>query len=99
MAERTLLANARVLTCSGDPAERPFDGDVLIEGNRIAEVAGRADSTSTRVGAGRRPARGHACCPGSGTRTPTSAGRSTSSSTTPPWRRRRPGNTRSTWPR
>jgi imidazolonepropionase-like amidohydrolase len=44
MAERTLLTNARVLTCSGDPAERPFDGDVLIEGNRIAKVAsGRLD--------------------------------------------------------
>src|SRR5882724_661461 len=38
MAERTLLANARVLTCSGDPAEQPADGDVLIEGNRIAKV-------------------------------------------------------------
>lgn len=39
MTETTLLTNARVLTCSGDPAERPFDGDVLIEGNRIAQVA------------------------------------------------------------
>ena len=38
MAERTLLANARVLTCAGDPAEKPADGDVLIEGNRIAKV-------------------------------------------------------------
>jgi imidazolonepropionase-like amidohydrolase len=44
MAERTLLTNARVLTCSGDIDERPFDGDVLIEGNRIAKVvAGRLD--------------------------------------------------------
>ena len=44
MAERTLLANARVLTCSGDPAEQPADGDVLIEGNRIAKVTtGRLD--------------------------------------------------------
>jgi imidazolonepropionase-like amidohydrolase len=44
MAGRTLLKNARVLTCSGDPAERPLDGDVLIEGNRIAKVtAGRLD--------------------------------------------------------
>jgi imidazolonepropionase-like amidohydrolase len=44
MAERTLLTNARVLTCAGDPAERPVDGDVLIEGNRIAKVAsGRLD--------------------------------------------------------
>jgi imidazolonepropionase-like amidohydrolase len=44
MLDRTLLANARVLTCSGDPAERPFDGDVLIEGDRIAQVThGRLD--------------------------------------------------------
>jgi imidazolonepropionase-like amidohydrolase len=44
MAERTVLANAQVLTCSGDPGERPLDGDVLIEGNRIAKVAtGRLD--------------------------------------------------------
>ncbi len=50
--DRTLLANARVVTCSGDPAERPFDGDVLIEGERIAGVfAGRApvDPASARV--------------------------------------------------
>lgn len=38
MAERTLLTNARILTCSGDIDERPFDGDVLIEGNKIAKV-------------------------------------------------------------
>jgi imidazolonepropionase-like amidohydrolase len=44
MAERTLLTNARVLTCSGDPAELPLDGDILIEGNRIAKVtSGRLD--------------------------------------------------------
>ena len=55
MAERVLLANARVLTCSGDPAEQPFDGDVLIEGNRIAKVTpGRTlqldiDPASARV--------------------------------------------------
>jgi imidazolonepropionase-like amidohydrolase len=36
---RTLLTNARVLTCSGDPDEQPFDGDVLIEDDRIARVA------------------------------------------------------------
>jgi imidazolonepropionase-like amidohydrolase len=35
---RTLLTNARVVACSGDPSERPFDGDVLVEGDRIAEV-------------------------------------------------------------
>ena len=52
MAERTLLQHASVLTCSGDPAERPFDGDVLIEGDRIAAVApGRlaVDAGSARV--------------------------------------------------
>ncbi len=38
MTERTLLTNAMVLTCSGDPAERPEDGDVLIEDGRIAGV-------------------------------------------------------------
>ena len=50
--DRTLLTDARVVTCSGDPAERPFDGDVLIEGERIAGVfRGRApvDQASTRV--------------------------------------------------
>ncbi|HTR70547.1 MAG TPA: amidohydrolase family protein [Mycobacteriales bacterium] len=50
--QRTLLANARVLTCSGDPAERPTDGDILIEGDRIAAVSrGRMalDSTSIRI--------------------------------------------------
>ncbi|SHM65056.1 amidohydrolase family protein [Cryptosporangium aurantiacum] len=44
MADRTLLTNARLLTCSGAPDERPFDGDVLIEGTRIAAVSpGRID--------------------------------------------------------
>jgi imidazolonepropionase-like amidohydrolase len=52
MTERILLSNARVLTCSGDPSERPFDGDVLIEGDRIARVVpGRleVDAATTRV--------------------------------------------------
>ncbi|RAY12645.1 amidohydrolase family protein [Actinomadura craniellae] len=52
MAGRTLLQNARVLTCSGDTGERPRDGDVLIEGDRIAEVAAHridVDPASTRV--------------------------------------------------
>jgi imidazolonepropionase-like amidohydrolase len=40
---RVLLTNARIVTCSGDPTERPFDGDVLVDGDRIAEVfRGRA---------------------------------------------------------
>jgi len=50
--DRTLLSHARVVTCSGDPSERPFDGDVLIEGDRIAGVfPGRApvDPASARV--------------------------------------------------
>jgi len=52
MAARTLLANAQVLACSGDHAERPVDGDILIEGNRIAAVSrGRLaiDGASVRV--------------------------------------------------
>jgi imidazolonepropionase-like amidohydrolase len=39
MSERTLLANGKVLTCSGDPSERPSDGDVLVEGDHIAAVS------------------------------------------------------------
>ena len=35
---RVLLANARVVACSGDATERPVDGDVLLDGDRIAEV-------------------------------------------------------------
>ncbi len=52
MTERTLLKNGKVLTCSGDPAERPVDGDILIEGNRIAKVSAgplEIDEASTRV--------------------------------------------------
>ncbi len=52
MTARTLLANAQVLACSGDQAERPVDGDILIEGNRIAAVSrGRLaiDGASARV--------------------------------------------------
>jgi imidazolonepropionase-like amidohydrolase len=50
MAERTLLTNARVLTCSGDLHERPFDGDVLIVGNKIAKVVpGRLDVDQAAV--------------------------------------------------
>jgi imidazolonepropionase-like amidohydrolase len=39
MAERILITNARVLSCTGDTGERPFDGDVLIEGEQIAGVS------------------------------------------------------------
>ena len=50
MAQRTLLKNARVLACTGDASERPFDGDVLIEGDRIATVAkGRLDADPAAV--------------------------------------------------
>ena len=52
MTERTLLRNARVLACSGDPYEKLADGDVLIEGDRIVQVsAGRSgvDPASARV--------------------------------------------------
>ena len=50
MADRTLLRRARVLTCSGDPHEQPFDGDVLIESNRIARVVpGRLDVDEAAV--------------------------------------------------
>ncbi|MFI0354998.1 amidohydrolase family protein [Actinomadura sp. 9N407] len=52
MAERTLLTNARVLTCDGGPDERPVAADVLIEGDRIARVAPGgldADPASARV--------------------------------------------------
>jgi len=52
MAERTLLTNARVLTCAGDVNERPSDADVMIEGARIARVApGRieADPAAVRI--------------------------------------------------
>ena len=38
MAERTLLTNARVITCTGDPLERPVDCDVLVEDTEIVRV-------------------------------------------------------------
>jgi imidazolonepropionase-like amidohydrolase len=50
--DRTLITNARVVSCSGDATERPFDGDVLVEGDRIAGVFhGRApvDAASARA--------------------------------------------------
>ena len=52
MADRTLLKNARVLTCSGDPEETLLDADVLVEGDHIARVTpGRmeVDEAATRV--------------------------------------------------
>jgi imidazolonepropionase-like amidohydrolase len=51
VADRLLLAGARVLACSGDAAEAPFDGDVLIEGNKIARVTrGRHDLDAVTAG-------------------------------------------------
>jgi imidazolonepropionase-like amidohydrolase len=50
--DRVLIADARVVSCSGELTERPFDGDVLIEGDRIAGVfRGRApvDPASVRT--------------------------------------------------
>lgn len=50
MADRMLLRGGRVLTCAGDREERPFAGDVLIEGARIARVApGRLDIDEAAV--------------------------------------------------
>jgi imidazolonepropionase-like amidohydrolase len=53
MTERMLLTNARILTCNGDPDEKPEPGDVLIEGNRIAKVTKAhridVDPAGTRV--------------------------------------------------
>ena len=36
--DRVLISHARVVSCSGDLTEHPFDGDVLVEGGRIAGV-------------------------------------------------------------
>lgn len=52
MADRTLLRNGLVLTCSGDPAEAPAPAEVLLEGDRITGVARGpigVDEGSTRV--------------------------------------------------
>jgi imidazolonepropionase-like amidohydrolase len=52
MARLTLLRNAQVLACGGDIREKPFDGDVLLRDDRIAEVVpGRyeVDPASTRI--------------------------------------------------
>lgn len=46
MSERLLLTNAQVLTCNGAPEERPFHGEVLIEGERIAAVGDHIDVDS-----------------------------------------------------
>lgn len=44
MTERTLLTNGRIFASTGDPAEKAFEGDVLIEGDRIVRAGpGRLD--------------------------------------------------------
>jgi len=41
--DRVLISHARVVSCSGDLTERPYDGDILLEGDRIRGVfRGRA---------------------------------------------------------
>jgi imidazolonepropionase-like amidohydrolase len=53
MERRTLIRNARVLACSGDADERPADGDILLEGERIELVApGRLDLGSVEGATG-----------------------------------------------
>jgi imidazolonepropionase-like amidohydrolase len=39
MSQRVLLTNAYLLTCSGDPSEKPAPGDLLVEGDRISAVS------------------------------------------------------------
>jgi imidazolonepropionase-like amidohydrolase len=47
MERRTLIRNARVLTCAGDVLERPADGDILLDGDRVVQVgSGRVDPAS-----------------------------------------------------
>jgi imidazolonepropionase-like amidohydrolase len=49
-SSRVLLTNASVISCSNDMTERPFDGDVLIEDDRIMGVFhGRAPITDDAV--------------------------------------------------
>jgi imidazolonepropionase-like amidohydrolase len=65
MAERILITNARVLGCAGDTDERPFAGDVLIEGERIASVS--RGGMDVDAGAARRiDVRGATVMPGLG---------------------------------
>lgn len=65
MAERILITNARVLSCNGDTGERPVDGDVLIEGERIAGVS-RGRMTVDGGAARRVDVRGATVMPGLG---------------------------------
>lgn len=52
MADRTLLRNGWVLSCTGAATERPVRAEVLVEGERIARVSPErvdVDEASTRV--------------------------------------------------
>src|SRR5689334_16366969 len=52
MVESTLLRNGRVLACTGGADERPVAAEVLVRGDRIAEVSPgpiEVDEASTRV--------------------------------------------------
>ncbi len=52
MADRTLLRDGIVLTCAGDPTERPARRDVLVEADRIVAVSPvplDVDPGSTRI--------------------------------------------------
>ena len=55
--DRILLANGRIVSCEGSPPAPPappFDGDVLIEGDRIAGVfPGRAPVARESVRSGK----------------------------------------------
>ncbi|CUU55281.1 Imidazolonepropionase [Parafrankia irregularis] len=65
MTERTLIRNARIVTCSEPPAGVIADGDILLDGDRVAEVsAGRlaVDEHAVRV----VDVRGAAVLPGLG---------------------------------
>ncbi|ONH60667.1 amidohydrolase [Frankia sp. CcI49] len=65
MTERTLIRNARIVTCSEQPAGVIADGDILLDGDRVAEVsAGRlaVDEHAVRV----VDVRGAAVLPGLG---------------------------------
>jgi imidazolonepropionase-like amidohydrolase len=67
VTDRLLLANASVLACSGDASEAAFDGDVLIEGNRIARVThGRLDLDAVTAAARVLDLKGATVLPGLG---------------------------------
>ena len=48
MSERLHLTNANLLRCTGDPTETPAPGELLVEGDRIVEVASSIDVADAR---------------------------------------------------